>query len=393
MTELLIRAFIKDRENTADLRVRTAYGKLSGTVGIVVNVLLFFAKLIAGVLTGSVSVTADAVNNLADASSAIVSLLGFKMAAKPADTEHPYGHARYEYLAGLAVAVLILIIGVDLMKSAVGKLLHPEAISFSWVTVAILLVSILAKLWLSLFNRRIGNLIGSKTLLAAAADSRNDVISTAAVLASLLIARFTSFDPDGLIGLLVALFILCSGIGLLRETVDPLLGRAPDPEDVRAIEEKVLAYPGVLGIHDLILHDYGPGRQFASIHVEMAAEGDVLANHDVIDNIERDFLKEGLHLLVHFDPVVTSDASVGELREWLSAEVKKIRPGLSIHDLRTVPGPTHTNVIFDLLLPHHYAAEESAVKQRIRTLVAERYPDHYCVITVDHDFTAGHREN
>lgn len=388
MTNFLIRTFIKDRENTADLHVRTAYGKLSGTVGIVVNVLLFFAKLIAGMLTGSVSITADAVNNLADASSAIVSLLGFKMAAKPADPEHPYGHARYEYLAGLAVAVLILIIGVDLMKSAVGKILHPAAVTFSWVTVAILLASILTKLWLALFNRRIGNLIGSKTLLAAAADSRNDVISTAAVLVSTLIARFTSFDPDGFIGLLVALFILYSGVGLLRETVSPLLGQAPDPEIVRAIEEKVLSYSGVLGIHDLILHDYGPGRQFASIHVEMAAEGDVLANHDVIDNIERDFLKEGLHLLVHFDPIVTSDAAVGELREWLSAKVKTIRSGLSIHDLRTVPGPTHTNVIFDLLLPHEYAGEESAIKQRIRALVAENYPDHFCVITVDHDFTS-----
>lgn len=392
MTGFLIRTFVKDRDNTADLRVRTAYGKLSGTVGILVNVLLFLAKLIAGTLTGSVSVTADAVNNLEDASSAIVSLLGFKMAAKPADPEHPYGHARYEYLAGLAVAVLILIIGVDLLKSAVDKILHPAAVTFSWVTVGILLVSILAKLWLSFFNKRIGTIISSKTLLAAAADSRNDVISTAAVLLSALIARFTSMDPDGFIGLLVAVFILYSGVGLVRETVSPLLGRAPDPETVRAIEEKILNYPGVLGIHDLILHDYGPGRQFASIHVEMAAEGNVLENHDVIDNIERDFLKEGLHLLVHFDPVVTADAAVGELREWLSGEVQKIRPGISIHDLRTVPGPTHTNVIFDLLLPHEYAAEESAVKQRIRTLVAERYPDHYCVITVDHDFTAAYRE-
>lgn len=388
MTNFLIRKCIKNADNTADPRVRTAFGKLSGTVGIAVNVLLFFAKLIAGILSGSVSVTADAVNNLADASSAIVSLLGFKMAAKPADPEHPYGHARYEYLAGLAVAVLILVIGTELLKSAVDKLLHPEAVVFSWVTAGILLLSILAKLWLALFNKRIGKLIGSQTLLAAAADSRNDVISTAAVLVSLFVAHFTSFDPDGIIGLLVALFILYSGVGLVRETIDPLLGRAPDPQTVRAIEEKILTYPGVLGIHDLILHDYGPGRQFASIHVEMAAEGDVLANHDMIDNIERDFLKQGLHLLVHFDPVVTADTAVGELREWLSDEVRKIRPGLSIHDLRTVPGPTHTNVIFDLLLPHEYAAEESAVKQRIRTLVAERYPDHFCVITVDHDFTS-----
>ena len=391
MTGFLIRTFIKDHENTTSAPVRTAYGKLSGLVGIVANVLLFLMKLLAGMLVGSVAILADAFNNLADASSSIVNLLGFKMAAKPADPEHPYGHARYEYLAGLAVSVLILLIGFELFKSSFEKILHPEAPLFRWVTVLILLASILVKLWLSLFNTRLGKAISSETLLATAADSRNDVISTAAVLASAFISHFFSVNLDGIMGVLVAIFILFSGFGLIKETVSPLLGRAPDPEYIRSIEEKVLTYPGVLDTHDLLIHDYGPGRKFASIHVEMAAEGDVLENHDVIDNIERDFLKEGLHLIVHFDPVVTSDALLGEIKAWLAEEVTHIRPSLRIHDLRTVPGPTHTNVIFDLVLPHEYAAEELIIKEEIRKAVAARYPNHFCVITVDQDFSPHNR--
>ncbi len=386
MTKLLIRLFVKNSAHTGDPKVRSAYGKLAGTVGIAANVLLFLVKVLAGTLASSVSITADAFNNLADASSGIVSLLGFRMAEKPADPEHPYGHARYEYLSGLFVAVLILVIGVELFKTGVDKILHPTEVAFRLLPAIILVLSILAKLWLSLFNRKIGKTISSETLIATAADSRNDVIATAAVLAAMVIDHFFAVNLDGVMCLLVALFILYSGVGLLRETISPLLGRAPDPELVREIEEKILTYPGVLGTHDLIVHDYGPGRQFATIHVEMAAEDDVLKNHDVIDNIERDFLANGLHLLVHFDPVVTSDAAVGELRAWLSEEITHIHPELTLHDLRIVPGPTHTNVIFDLVVPHAYEAEEIAIKQRIRTAVAERYPNHFCVITVDPAF-------
>ncbi len=394
MTSLLLRTFIKNHENTGDVRIRSAYGKLAGTVGIILNVLLFAFKLLAGTLTGSVSITADALNNLTDASSGIISLLGFKLAAKPADPEHPYGHARYEYLAGLSVAVIVLIIGVDLLESAVGKIFSPTDVTFRWLTVIILSVSILVKIWLAFFNRRLGKAIHSEALIATGADSRNDAIATSAVLLSLLIARYFSVNLDGYMGAAVALFILYSGIGLLRETISPLLGRAPDPETVRSIEEKILSYPGVLGMHDLILHDYGPGRQFASVHVEMAAEDDVLESHDVIDNIERDFLKEGLHLIVHYDPIAISDQATSELREWLTAEVRTIRPGLSLHDLRTVPGPTHTNVIFDLVIPHEYAPEEKVIKEKIREAVAQRYPNHFCVITVDHDFAgAQHQVN
>ncbi len=392
MTKLLIRAFIKNHDNVSEPKVRASYGKLAGTVGICANIVLFLIKMIAGTLTGSVSVAADAFNNLADASSSIVSLLGFRMAEKPADPEHPYGHARYEYLSGLFVAVLILMIGVELLKTGINKILHPTAVAFGLLPIIILSVSIAVKLWLCFFNRRLGKTISSETLIATAADSRNDVIATAAVLAAMVIAHFFTINLDGVMCLLVALFILYSGIGILKDTISPLLGRAPDPALVQMIEEKVLAYPGVLGIHDLIIHDYGPGRQFATLHVEMAAEDDVLTSHDVIDNIERDFLANGLHLLVHFDPVVTSDAATGELRLWLSEEITHIHPELTLHDLRTVPGPTHTNVIFDLVIPHGYAAEEIAIKQRIRTAVAERYPNHFCVITVDQSFapTKGH---
>lgn len=386
MTNFLIRTFIKNHDNVNDPKVRAAYGKMAGSVGIAANLVLFLVKMIAGTLAASVSITADAFNNLADASSSIVSLLGFRMAEKPADPEHPYGHARYEYLSGLFVAVLILLIGIELLRTGVDKILHPTDVAFRLLPAAILVVSILAKLWLSLFNTRLGKKITSETLIATAADSRNDVIATVAVLAAMLVDYFFSVNLDGVMCLLVALFILYSGAGLLKETISPLLGRAPDPTLVRSIEDKILAYPGVLGIHDLIIHDYGPGRQFATIHVEMAAEDDVLKSHDVIDNIERDFLADGLHLLVHFDPVVTSDAAVGELRAWLAEEITHIHPELTLHDLRTVPGPTHTNVIFDLVIPHSYAAEEIAIKQRIRTAVAARYPNHFCVITVDQSF-------
>ncbi len=392
MTLLLVRTFIKDYENTKDARVRTAYGKLAGTVGIVFNVLLFFTKLLAGTLAGSVSITADALNNLTDASSGIISLLGFKMAAKPADPEHPYGHARYEYLAGLSVAVIVLLIGVDLLESAVHKILNPTDVRFSLLTGAILSASILIKIWLALFNRKMGKTILSQTLLATAADSRNDAIATGAVLLSTFVSHFFFINLDGYMGAAVALFILYSGIGLVRETISPLLGRAPDPDVVRSIEETILAYPGVLGTHDLIVHDYGPGRTFASVHVEMAAEDDVLVSHDIIDNIERDFLKSGLHLIVHYDPIATSDTATNALREWLSEKVRTLRPGLSIHDLRTVQGPSHTNVIFDLVIPQGYKSEEKEIKSEIRALVDSEYPHHFCVITVDYDFAGAQHQ-
>lgn len=389
MTGFLVKRFVKDYEAVQKPEVRAAYGKLSGLVGIFCNVILFGVKFLLGTLTASMAVTADAVNNLSDASSGIISLLGFKMASRPADEEHPYGHARYEYLAGLTVTVMILVIGIELLKGSVLKVLHPEPVEFRLVSVVVLAAAIVVKLWLALFNRNLGKKINSQTLLTTAADSRNDVISTGAVLFAAVLSRISGMELDGYMGILVALFILYSGLGLIRETLDPLLGKAPDAGLVEEIQQKIMTYPGVLGTHDLMIHDYGPGRQFASVHVEVAAEEDVIKSHDVIDNIERDFYKEmNLHLVVHMDPVVTGDAAVGDLRRWLSLEVKKVNPELTIHDLRFVQGTTHSNLIFDCLVPHGITQSDAEIKRAITELVRETYPNYYCVITIDHSYAA-----
>ena len=389
MTEALIRLFIKNPEKTHDPAVRAAYGNLASWVGILCNLALCAGKFMVGTLSGSISVAADAVNNLSDASSSVVSLLGFRLGSRPADEEHPYGHARFEYLSGLAVAVMVLVIGLELGKTSLGKILAPTPVTFSWVTVGVLAASILVKLWMALFNRKVGGRIHSGALIATAADSRNDVLTTGAVLTAALISHFARVELDGWMGLAVALFILYSGVGLVKSTIDPLLGLAPDPELVKYIHERVMSYPNVLGTHDLMVHDYGPGRQFASVHVEMAAEGDVMASHDVIDNIERDFLEnDGLHVVIHFDPIVTSDERVGDMRRWLSEAVKEIDGALTIHDLRMVPGPTHTNFIFDCVVPAGFAMSELDVKQAIKHLVRQKDPRYFCVITVECGYAA-----
>lgn len=389
MTEALIRLFVKNHEKTRDAAVRAAYGNLASWVGIFCNLLLCAGKFGVGAVSGSISIAADAVNNLSDASSSVISLVGFKLACRPADEEHPYGHARFEYLSGLAVAVMVLVIGLELGKTSLGKILHPTPVAFSWVTVGVLAASIAVKLWMALFNKTVGGRIHSSALIATAADSRNDVLSTAAVLAAALVSHFARVELDGWMGLAVALFILYSGVGLVKSTIDPLLGLAPDPELVGYIHDRVMSYAGVLGTHDLMVHDYGPGRQFVSVHVEMAAEDDVMASHDVIDNIERDFLeKDGLHVVIHFDPIVTSDERVGDMRRWLSQAVKGVDAALSIHDLRMVPGPTHTNLIFDCVVPPGFAMSELEIKQAIKRLVRQKDPTYFCVITVECGYAA-----
>ena len=381
MTNWLIKTFIRDANAPNTAYGRMLYGKLSGWVGIICNFLLFTGKFIAGSVSGSVSIMADAVNNLSDASSSIISLLGFKLSSRPADEEHPFGHGRYEYLSGLMVSVLIMVIGVELLKSSFEKILHPAPVEFNVLIAVILIASILIKLWMALFNQKTGELIHSQTLIATATDSRNDVISTLAVLTAAVISHLSSLNLDGFMGLAVAIFILYSGFGLL--------GKAPDPELVESIREKILSYPGVLGTHDLMVHDYGPGRQFASVHVEMAAEQNVLECHDIIDTIERDFKKNfNLHMIIHYDPVVTNDPAARDLRRWISDEVKKIDPGLSIHDLRVVPGSTHTNVIFDCVVPHNLSVSASEITRRITKTVADKYPGYVCVITIDASFAA-----
>lgn len=379
---------IPGHENVKDERVRSAYGKAASMVGIGCNALLFAGKLAVGTLSGSVAITADAVNNPPDASSSIISLLGFKMADKPADAEHPYGHGRYEYLSGLMVAVMIMVIGVELLKSSVEKIISPSDVAFSWVTVGVLAASIAVKFWMAGFNRAIGRKIDSKTLEATADDSRNDVISTGAVLAATLIAHFAGVQLDGLMGAAVAAFILYSGFGLVKDTIDPMLGAKPAPELVEHIRQKVMSYPGVLGVHDLMVHDYGPGRQFASVHAEMSALEDPLVSHDVIDNIERDFLEnDKLHLVVHYDPVATDDPRVPIMRELVAGIVKEIHPEMTIHDLRIVPGTTHVNVVFDCVVPYGVTLGEKEIRRRISSEVTAQYPNYYCVATLERSFS------
>lgn len=392
MTQLLIRFFVKDAEHPQRPEVRQAYGSLAGIVGMVCNVLLCLGKLTVGTLFGSISITADAINNLSDASSNIVSLLGFKLASKAPDAEHPYGHGRFEYLAGLVVSVTIMGIGFSLLKESVVKVLHPTAVTFSWLTVGVLLASILVKLWMSRFSRIVGERIHSDTLIATAADSRNDVLSTAAVLVAAVLCHLTSWNIlDGVMGVGVAVFILISGWGLVNDTLSPLLGKSPDPELVEHIERTAMSYPGVLGVHDLMVHDYGPGHQFASLHVEMPAEADPMDSHDLIDNIERDFLKKD-HLLVtiHYDPIVTSDAAVGVLRSRLTEYLRQVDPQLSLHDLRMVLGKTHTNVLFDLVLPAGYSGNAAALVEQIKAFVRQQDEKYNCIIKVEQSYASAH---
>lgn len=383
MTAFLNR-FIQKRGAPGDLAVRTACGRLSGWVGILCNVLLFAAKLVVGALSGSVSITADAVNNLSDASGSVVTLIGFQMASKPADREHPYGHDRMEYLSGLVVAALVLLIGAELVKTSVQKIVHPAAVEFSAVVAVVLVLSIVVKLLLAVFNHRLGTLISSQALQATAADSRNDVISTAAVLAACVIGKYSGVMLDGWIGLAVALFILWSGVGIARDTIDPLLGAAPDHQLVAQLTRQLTQYEGVLGVHDLMVHDYGPGRRFASVHVEMDAQTDVLLAHERIDNMERDVLQTlNIDLVIHYDPVVTNDEELRALRTRVEAAIRQIDPRLSIHDFRMVRAAGHTNVIFDMVVPEELRSQTANLRRLVNEKIQFGDTKYFAVITFD----------
>lgn len=390
MTQLLIRLFVRHPDDTKNAAVRTAYGNLASLVGMACNLLLCLGKLAAGTLFGSIAIMADALNNLSDASSNVVSLVGFRLAAKGPDEKHPYGHARYEYLAGLVVSVTILAIGLSLLKESALKVLHPTPVAFSWLSIGVLAASILVKLWLSGFNRVVGKKIDSETLMATAADSRNDVLTTGAVLLSTILCSLTGYGIiDGIMGVGVAAFILWSGWGLVMDTLSPLLGESPSPELVEHIERTVMSYPGVLGVHDLMVHDYGPGHQFASLHVEFPAETDPLTAHDVIDNIENDFLKKDrLQVTIHYDPIVTADASVGVLRARLKEHARQLDPRLSIHDLRIVPGDSHTNVLFDLVFPAGYTGDIDQMLAKMCQFVKEQDPKYCCVVKVEQSYAS-----
>ena len=346
MTKLLLRLFVEDTD-TPDGRAKV--GALAGAVGICCNLLLFLGKVIAGTMAGSVAIAADGFNNLSDAAASIVTLLGFRFSRKPADAHHPYGHARAEYLSGLCVAVLILFIGVELAKSSVSKIFAPEALAFSGMTLAVLVGSIAVKLWMSLFVGKLGRLIGSKTLTATSADSRNDVIATTAVLVSCLVGHFFHISIDGWTGLAVAAFILWSGYGIARETMSALLGEQADGELVQKLMDLVLRHEGILGIHDLLIHDYGPGRCFASAHVELSAEEDPLVCHEIIDHLECDALRElSVHLVIHHDPVAVNDAEWGRLRSIVEEVTADVDRRLSVHSFRLVRGRGMPRLVFDL---------------------------------------------
>ena len=385
MTKLLLRLFVKNRENTNDPAVRTRVGKLSGFVGILCNFLLFVMKLAVGILSGSVAITADAMNNLSDATSAVVTLVGFKLAEKPADEDHPYGHARYEYLSGLAVAAMIIVIGFELAKTSVQKLLTPTPVELSVAGIGILVVSILVKLWMYLFNRGLGGHIQSTALMATAADSRNDAISTSVVLAAALVERFSGWKIDGVMGLGVALFILYSGAMLAKETISPLLGETASPELRELIIGVVTAQPKVLGYHDLMVHDYGPGQRFASMHVEMDQSEDPLECHELIDNLERQCVeKHNIHLVLHYDPVITGDEELERLRNLVQRLLAKQDHRISIHDFRMVRGKGHTNLIFDAALPPELMQDKKNIKRRLdEALNALGETTYYTVVTFD----------
>lgn len=385
MTKLLLRLFVKGYEDPACSRVRGSIGKLSGIVGIVCNILLFAFKIIVGTLSGAVSITADAMNNLSDATSAVVTLIGFKLAEKPADADHPYGHARYEYLSGLAVAGLIVVIGFELAKTSVGKIVHPTEVIFSLPVCIVLIGSILMKLWMCLFNRRLGKMVNSTALLATAADSRNDAVSTTAVLLAGILGTAFGWKIDGWMGLIVALFILYSGVMLARETISPLLGENASKELRQQIAQLVGGVPEVLGYHDLMVHDYGPGQRFASMHVEMDQSADPLYCHELIDNLERACLEQlSVHLIIHYDPVVTGDEEMDRMRQVVQKLLQQQDERISIHDFRVVRGQGHSNLIFDAELPPELMRRQQEIKRRLDDELAAQEPGvYYTVITFD----------
>lgn len=380
MVTLLAGIFIREKEDKA--KIRQAYGVLCGIVGIILNVCLFAGKFLAGNLSHSIAITADAFNNLSDAAASLVTLLGFQMAGAKPDPEHPFGHGRIEYMSGLVVAAAILLMAYELIRDSVEKIIHPEATEFSALILAILVVSVCVKLYMVFYNSQIGKKIDSAAMRATATDSLSDVCATTVVLIATLVGHFTGLQIDGYCGALVGVFILFAGVGAARETLNPLLGQAPDEEFVNHITEIVMSHEEIRGMHDLIVHDYGPGRQIVSLHAEVAAEGNLLETHDVIDNVENELRsKLGCDATIHMDPVVTTDEHVRELKDAVTEIVQGIDGVISLHDFRVVTGPTHTNLIFDLLVPFKFHISDDELVDLVQTRVKERFGDNYFVVT------------
>ena len=385
MTNLLIRLFIKDRNNVKSPEVRRAYGTLGSVVGIIFNLILAIGKYTVGFLFGAISLMADGINNLSDAGSQIISFISFKMASKPADRDHPFGHARIEYVASMIVSFLVLLIGWNLLSDSVKKIFNPEAATeFSWLMIIVLGISVIVKLWLCFFNRRLADRIGSSVMKATAADSLSDAIATAAVLVAMLIFRFTGFDADGYMGVVVAIIIFIAGIKILNETKNAILGESADPEVVENVKRIVGEFPDALGIHDMVVHSYGPGQTIVTLHIEVDGEKSVFDSHDMIDMIERRLNSElGIHSNIHMDPIVTNDEEVKCMRAVVKSLVKEIDVRLDIHDFRFVRGTTHTNLIFDINAPFELKMSDAEIKAEISRRIALYNSDYFTVTTVD----------
>lgn len=387
MITFLARLFIKDYQNTNSPKVRQAYGILCGAVGIGLNILLFIGKFFAGILSGSIAITADAVNNLSDAGSSFITLIGFQMAGQKPDSEHPFGHGRIEYLSGLFVAAAVLIMAFELVKTSLEKILHPEKVECTPLILVILVASILVKFYMSYYNRKLGKKLDSAAMSATAADSFSDMVSTTFVLIVTLSSLFTDFNLDGWCGILVGIFIFYTGITAMKETVNPLLGQPPTKELVSQIKNIVNAHPSVLGIHDLLVHDYGPGHLIISLHVEVSAKGDILKIHDEIDNIERE-LKQRLNCIatIHMDPVVTDDAFANQMKDTVLELIRQLDPELKMHDFRMVTGPSHTNLIFDVVVPYGCPLSPKEVEKTLSDKIHNLPGNFYAVICIDQDY-------
>ena len=397
MNNILAKLFIKDYKNHSDLKVRNAYGKMCGIVGIISNLILCLIKIITGILISSVSIMADGINNLADAGSSIITLIGFKLSSMPADSDHPFGHQRIEYISGLIVSLIILVIGVLLMKTSVEKIFGEAEVipeNQMFITIGILVIAIIIKLWQSFFNRKNGKIINSTTLIATAQDSLNDCISTTVVLLSLVVTLiFPNIYLDGYMGVLVSLFILISGIKLVKETISPLIGEAPSKEFISDVANKIMDYDGVLGIHDLVIHTYGPAKTFVTVHAEVDASVDVTISHDIIDNIEHDFMRnDNINLVIHMDPIDLKCEETKKLREEAAIILTKIDENLKYHDFRIVKGPSHTNIIFDVVVPIKFKISNEELKSMIDKEFKNLDQKYNTVITVDQELI-GRREN
>lgn len=386
LTNLLIKLFVKNHENTENEAVRIRYGILSGVVGIVLNIILSVFKMVFGAITKSISIVADGANNIFDAVSSVISLAGFKISGKPADDEHPFGHGRIEYVSALTLAFIILIMGFELIKSSIDRFTTPETVIFSIPAVVVLVFSIFGKLWLALFNKKIGKAVNSVTVDAVVTDSIGDIAATTCSLIALIAGKYTDFPVDGIMGIIVALIVIYAGVGIIRDTLGPLLGEPPDKETVSRLKELVMSFDGVVGIHDLVLHSYGHSKIYGSLHAEVPAEVDVIHSHDTIDLIERTVKERlGIEISIHMDPII-NDERTHDLKETVSEIVNGICPEASIHDFRIVDGPTHTNLVFDAVLPRKSKYSEQDFKNTVDATVKQIDERYFTVINVDRTY-------